>query len=98
LNAQRARPLYSPKAAARLPAVKTDIDENLDGRELTIALLARRHRVSTRCIQLMFETAGTTFSEFVLVGRLDLVHRSLSDRRSPPGAGRVAVDAGGEAH
>jgi AraC-like DNA-binding protein len=66
--------------AARLQAIRAEIRASLDGDHSTSAL-ASRHNVSTRYIRKMFETEGTTVAQFVLVLRLEQVHRRLSDPR-----------------
>jgi AraC-like DNA-binding protein len=66
--------------AARLAAVKADIIEHL-GRDLTLVAVAARQRVTPRYVQLLFETVGTTFSEFVLERRLARAYRMLCDPR-----------------
>jgi AraC-like DNA-binding protein len=68
--------------AARLHAIKEDIIENLVRGDLTIDALARRHRLHPRYIQRLFETTGTTFSEFLLHQRLARAHRALVDPRN----------------
>jgi AraC-like DNA-binding protein len=67
--------------AARLRAIKADIVENAASRELTIATLAARHRVTPRYVRKLFEGEGVTFSEFVLGERLARVCRRLADPR-----------------
>ena len=62
-------------------AIQADIVENLVHRELTIAWLARRHGLSERYIQMLFEAEHTTFSQFLLEQRLDRVHKALGDAR-----------------
>ena len=66
-------------AAARLEAIKADILARLGDGGLTLADLARRHRVSPRTIQLLFERSGATFSEFLLEQRLLRAARLLRD-------------------
>ncbi|WP_312010980.1 helix-turn-helix transcriptional regulator [Bradyrhizobium sp. AUGA SZCCT0042] len=66
-------------AAARLEAIKADILSRLGDGRLTLADLAQRHRASPRAIQMLFERAGTTFSEFVLEQRLMRAARLLRD-------------------
>jgi AraC-like DNA-binding protein len=81
--------------AARLRAMKNDITVNLGSCELTVTTLAARHRVSPRYVQKLFESEGTTFSEFVLDQRLQRAYRLLTD---PDLAGRpissIAFDVG----
>ena len=67
--------------AARLRAIMVDIGENLGRGDLSIDVIARRHRLGTRYIQRLFETDGTTFSEFVIGQRLSRSRRMLSDPR-----------------
>jgi AraC-like DNA-binding protein len=82
-------------AAARLQAIMTDIRAHLTDGDLSVAEVARRHRVTPRYIHKLFENEGVTFSTFVLDHRLARAHRLLSDPRL---AGRaissVAFDVG----
>ena len=66
--------------AARLRAVTVDIADHLGG-ELSIADVAARQRLPVRYVQRLFESEGTTFTEFVLAERLARAHRLLSDAR-----------------
>jgi transcriptional regulator GlxA family with amidase domain len=66
--------------AARLRAIKQDIEDNLSG-DLSIAAVAARHRLQPRYVQRLFEADGTTFTEFVLAQRLARAHRMLTDPR-----------------
>jgi AraC-like DNA-binding protein len=81
--------------AARLSAFKTDIGQNLCRPDLTVTAVARRHGVTPRYVQMLFETEGTTFSEFVRDTRLARSHQMLTDPRY---AGRsvsaIAYDTG----
>ena len=43
--------------------------------------MAARQRVTPRYVQLLFESEGTTFSQFVLEQRLARAHRMLGDPR-----------------
>lgn len=65
--------------AARLKAVKADISTNLTARDLSVATVALRQRVTPRYIHMLFEGEGTTFSKYVLTARLALSYRLLSD-------------------
>ena len=67
--------------AARLASVKTDITTNLRNRDLSVGAVARRHGVTPRYIQQMFEEEGQTYTQFVLIARLDLAHRLLAAQR-----------------
>jgi AraC-like DNA-binding protein len=81
--------------AARLAAIKADVDRHLTDSSLTAATIAARHGITTRYLHKLFETDARTFSQFVLERRLDLAHRKLSDSLY---AGRtissIANDAG----
>jgi AraC-like DNA-binding protein len=65
--------------AARLHAVKQDVDRNLDQADLAVGALAARHGCTPRFIQRLFETEGTTFTAYVLAQRLARAHDLLSD-------------------
>lgn len=83
------------KAAARLRLAQRDILERLSDPGLHIDAIARRQGVTPRYIQRLFETEGTTFTEFVRDCRLDLALRLLKER----GAGSntitvIAYDVG----
>jgi AraC-like DNA-binding protein len=67
--------------AARLQAVKADILANLGRADLSVNEVAARHDLTPRYVQLLFESEGITFSEFLLVQRLMRAHRMLSDFR-----------------
>jgi AraC-like DNA-binding protein len=81
--------------AARLRTIKADIAANLGQPDLSVTTIAAHEGVSPRYVQLLFETEGTTFSEFVLWERLVRAHRMLTD---PLYGGRtiaaVAFEAG----
>jgi AraC-like DNA-binding protein len=66
-------------AAARLDAIKADIVKHLATSEAQLGRIAARHKVSERYVQHLFETAGTTFSGFVLEQRLLRACRLLRD-------------------
>jgi AraC-like DNA-binding protein len=67
--------------AARLAAVKADVLANVASERLFAARVAVRHGISPRHLHRLFETDGTTFSEFVLNARLAHAHRVLTDPR-----------------
>jgi AraC-like DNA-binding protein len=81
--------------AARLRAIKTDIADHASSANLSLRELATRHRMTPRYVQQLFESEGTTFTEFVLNTRLVHAHRMLTDPRlaSRPIIS-VALDAG----
>jgi hypothetical protein len=57
-------------AAARLRAIMTDISGHLGDDDLSVAQVARRHRVTPRYLHKLFESEGLIFSLFVLGRRL----------------------------
>ncbi len=65
--------------AARLRAIKQDIATLLDQPDLSVATIAVRHRIKPRWVQRLFESEGTTFTEYVLAQRLVRAHRLLTD-------------------
>jgi AraC-like DNA-binding protein len=67
--------------AARLNAIKTDIEAHLGNCDLTPAAVAKRQGISESYIRKLFESEDTSFSEFVLGRRLFQAYRLLSDRR-----------------
>ena len=81
--------------AARLKAIKRFVAENLAQPWLTVGVVGVRHGITSRSVQRLFETEGTTFSEYVLERRLEFACRMLSD---PAHAHRtvvaLALDAG----
>jgi AraC-like DNA-binding protein len=81
--------------AARLHAIKQDIGRNLGQPDLSVAMLAARHHCTPRYVQRLFETAGTTLTEYVLAQRLARAHRALSDpRRGREKIAAIAYDCG----
>jgi AraC-like DNA-binding protein len=67
--------------AARLSAIETYIARHLGEANLSIQRIAARNGVTPRYVQMLFETKGTTFSEFVRDSRLLRAHRMLTDPR-----------------
>jgi AraC-like DNA-binding protein len=65
--------------AARLHTIKADIEANVASRELSVSAVSTRHGVTPRYVQILFETEGTTFTEFVLAKRLDHALNRLAD-------------------
>jgi AraC-like DNA-binding protein len=80
--------------AARIRAIKHDIEAHL-GSDLSPGALARRHGISPRYLQILFEGEGTTLSRHVLKRRLLRVYQAL---RSPAHGdrpiGALAYDTG----
>ncbi|MGH6735583.1 MAG: AraC family transcriptional regulator [Methyloceanibacter sp.] len=68
-------------AAARLQAIKGYVADHLGDGGLTVGAVAARHRVTPRYVQRLFESEGTTFSEFLLDQRLARARQMLADPR-----------------
>ena len=78
--------------AARLEAIKAAL---LRDATLDIDHLAARHNISPRYIQMLFEQAGTTFSEFVLERKLEAARIMLaSPRYADWSIAAIALEAG----
>ncbi len=67
--------------AAKFHAVKSYIAANLHRHDLNVNGVAEQNRLGPRQIQRLFESEGTTFSEHVLMKRLDRVHEALLNAR-----------------
>jgi AraC-like DNA-binding protein len=81
--------------AARLRTIKQDIIRNLDRNDVSIGALAKRHQLTARYIQMLFESEGGTLTDFVLAQRLARAHRRLCDpRRAAEKISAVAFDCG----
>jgi AraC-like DNA-binding protein len=81
--------------AARLRAIKTDLAASLGRPELSINTVAARHGITPRYVQKLFETEGTTFSEFLLGQRLALAYQILTDPRfADRTVGSIALEVG----
>ena len=82
--------------AARLWSIKADIADCLQrGCAISVGQLAARQRVTPRYVQMLFESEGTTLTQFVLGERLARAHRMLTDPHVPDrGIAAVAFDAG----
>jgi AraC-like DNA-binding protein len=65
--------------AARLTPIKNDIMERIGRHELTLADVARSQQISESYIRQLLAENGTTFTDFVLGGRLTRAHRMLTD-------------------
>lgn len=79
-DADQAQRGASP-AAARLRGIMHFVAENLSSQELSIAQAASANRLSPRQVQRLFEAEDMTFSEFLLLKRLQSVHTVLTDPR-----------------
>ena len=81
--------------AARLAAVKADVERHLADGTLTVATLAARHGISARYLHKLFEDEEITYSRFVLDRRLALAYRTLRQPRSATWTiSSIAYDAG----
>jgi AraC-like DNA-binding protein len=68
--------------AARLRAIKADIEGNLERADLSAAAIAARHRLPLRYLQRLFELEGETCTDFVLRRRLARAHGLLRDPKT----------------
>jgi AraC-like DNA-binding protein len=66
-------------SAARLCAIKQDIENCLDQPGLSVATIAARHGINPRWVQRLFESEGTTFTEYVVAQRLVRAYRLLTN-------------------
>ncbi|HEX4159077.1 MAG TPA: helix-turn-helix transcriptional regulator [Rhizomicrobium sp.] len=81
--------------AARLVAIKADIERNLADSCLSVAVLAARHGMTPRSLQMLFEDCGTTLTEFLRERRLARAYRMLISRRfSGQRIADIAFDCG----
>jgi AraC-like DNA-binding protein len=65
--------------AARLRSIKDHIRERIARHDLTLADVARSQQISESYIRQLLAENGTTFTDFVLAGRLTRAHRMLVD-------------------
>jgi AraC-like DNA-binding protein len=65
--------------AARLRAIKDDIEAHLVSGDLSPGAVAKRQRISDSYIRKLFEAEGTSFSQFVLGRRLERARRMLAE-------------------
>jgi len=68
-------------SAARLCAVKKEIDRRATEGDLSLAEVSAQFRLSPRYVQMLFERDGTTFTEYLLEKRLGCAYRMLLNRR-----------------
>jgi AraC-like DNA-binding protein len=81
--------------AARLLGLKDYVARHSSDAALTIQSVAAWHRITPRYVQRLFESEGTTFSEFLLNRRLERVYRMLADPRYEAWAiSAIAFEAG----
>jgi AraC-like DNA-binding protein len=81
--------------AARLYAIKQDIGRSVDQNDLSLAAIAARHHCTPRYVQRLFESEGTTFTDYVLAQRLARAYRLLTDpRRAGEKISAIAFESG----
>jgi AraC-like DNA-binding protein len=66
--------------AARLGAIKSDIELRLCEPDLSIQWIATNNDISPRYVRKLFQDRKTTFSDYVLARRLERAHRLLLHR------------------
>jgi AraC-like DNA-binding protein len=82
-------------AAARLEAIKAYIRDKIGDPELSAASVAARLGVTSRYVHRLFEREGKTFSEFVLLRRLERARQMLGDARfAEQKISAIALDCG----
>ena len=81
--------------AARLQSIKVDIDANLSDESMSVAAVAARHGVTPRYVHKLFEREGITYTQFVLLQRLERAYRLLRDPRlAKSSISAIAFDVG----
>ena len=81
--------------AARLKAIKADIDAHLASPALSVDWIAGRHGISPRYIRALFAGEATTFRDHVAARRLLQSHRLLCDpARSATSITEIALSSG----
>jgi AraC-like DNA-binding protein len=85
----------SGAVVAQLHAVKKYVAENLARPDLSIAQASAANLLSSRHVQRLFRAEQTTFSEFLLLKRLQTVHAVLTDpKQRQRGVGDIALASG----
>lgn len=81
--------------SARLGALKQDVDALFHQQDFSVGELGRRHGISARYVQMLFESEGTTFTEYLHERRLDFALRLLTDpMQAHRRIANIAFDAG----
>ena len=81
--------------AARLNAIKSDVERNLVRRDLSIDAICARHGITPRYMRMLFAGEQTTFSDFVTGRRLALALGRLRDPdRAGHTIGAIAYECG----
>lgn len=82
-------------AAARLRAIKRDIQFRVGSPLCTLAHVAARHDVTPRYVQMLFESEGGNFSDYHLLARLAKAHRMLREPANKHrGISAIAFESG----
>ncbi len=82
-------------AAARLSAMKDDIQKACRRPDLSVHAVAARHGVGVRYVQRVFEEAGVTFTQFLTEQRLLAAHKALrSTAAAPAPISMIAYESG----
>jgi AraC-like DNA-binding protein len=81
--------------AARMRSIQAHILSQIGNPELSVTTVAAKHGISTSYVRKLFESEGTSYSEFVLAHRLAAAYRMLTDLRFVDRSiSRIAHDAG----
>lgn len=81
--------------ASRLAAIKAEMAASFGNATLSVTTIARKHKISTRYVHIVFREAGTTFSTYLLGLRLDFVVERLRNPESRDvRIAEIAFDAG----
>src|ERR1700733_4648482 len=81
--------------AARLNAIKSDVERNLVRRDLSIEAICARHGITPRYMRMLFAGEQTTFSDFVTGRRLALaLGRLRNPDRTGHTIGAIAYECG----
>jgi AraC-like DNA-binding protein len=81
--------------SARLRAIKADIEAHLADAGLSPGAVAKRQRISDSYIRKLFDSEGTSFTQYVLARRLGRARRMLTDPRwAERSIASIAFDAG----
>lgn len=79
-DAARASQFEGP-SALRLRAIMQYVADHLIEQDISIGRVAKANHLSARQVQRLFEAEDTTFSEHLLLKRLQAVHQTLTDLR-----------------
>jgi AraC-like DNA-binding protein len=81
--------------SVRLAAIKADVIANLHDGGLSATIVAARHHMTVRYLRKLFESDGTTYSEFVVGQRLARAYGALRNPLQPRrGIGTIAFELG----